>query len=126
MEDDEEGQDGFNDPMLCRALWLSVIAQALVDAKSKSRKLTNLRNRSRALAWFNDSLEEGSDFEFVCDLAGVRPGDVRRILKSMREGKKTVDFRCLRKPKLIDRLIIREKLEANKYTNNGERRNGNS
>lgn len=112
MEDHNDDDKGWEDPMLCRALWLSVIAQALIDARSKSRKLCNRKERARARAWLGESGRD-SDFEIACDLAGVNPADVRAMLKRIRRGEKTVDFRCLRKPKLIDRLIIREKLESN-------------
>ncbi len=115
MEDDEEVNlqydDRSGDPMLCRALWLSVIAQAMVDAKSRSRKTTARRARTRAIAWFNQTGSH-SDFELVCDLAGVRAEDVRGVLQQIREGEKTIDFRCLRKPKFIDRLFIRDQLKT--------------
>ncbi|MDF1816415.1 MAG: hypothetical protein P1V20_29715 [Verrucomicrobiales bacterium] len=113
MEDPNETDDGaWGDPMLCRALWLAVIVQALVDARSQSKKLCNRKERAAAKAWLAQSGPE-SDFEITCDLAGVRPEDVRAVFKRTRRGEKTVDFRCLRKPKLTDRLIIREKLELN-------------
>lgn len=111
--------DRSGDPMLCRALWLSVIAQAMVDAKNRSRKATVRRARTRAMAWFNQTGGH-SDFELVCDLAGVRPDDVRSVLKQVQEGEKTIDFRCLRKPKFIDRLFIRDQLNTINKQSSGE------
>lgn len=56
------------------SLWRAVIAQALMDALSKSRKMEARRSRMDALAWL---LDNGSDFEAVCDHAGLDPSYVR-------------------------------------------------
>ena len=123
MEDrEDEIREAWDDPMLCRALWLSVIAQAMVDAKSKASKPEERRARCEALAWFGQHAED-SDFVETCDLAGVCPKEVREILKKVRRGERKVDFRCLRKVKLTNRLIIR-KLD-NSTPNKGEN-HGNS
>lgn len=120
MEDDKiDRDDGWNDPMICRSLWLSVIAQAMGDAKSQSGKPEARKARREALAWF---AQRGlnSDFVQTCDLAGVSPEKVRQVLKQVRRGKTRVDFRCLRKPKLINRLIRGKKSSTpNQGANHG-------
>lgn len=55
-------------------LWRAVITQALMDAASQSRKSEAKRTRSDALHWL---LGEGTDFETVCDNAGLDPDYVR-------------------------------------------------
>ncbi len=55
-------------------LWRAVITQALMDAASNSRKSEAKRSRNDALAWL---LSDTSDFEAVCDNAGLDPDYVR-------------------------------------------------
>lgn len=55
-------------------LWRAVITQALMDAASRSRKSEAQRSRHDALAWL---LSKSSDFETVCDHAGLDPDYVR-------------------------------------------------
>lgn len=55
-------------------LWRAVITQALMDAATQSRKSQAKRARSDALHWL---LSDDSDFETVCDNAGLDPGYVR-------------------------------------------------
>lgn len=55
-------------------LWRAVITQALMDAASQSRKSEARRSRHDALHWL---LHEGTDFEAVCDHAGLNPDYVR-------------------------------------------------
>lgn len=55
-------------------LWRAVITQALMDAASRSRKVEARRARNDALAWL---LSGESDFEAVCDNAGLDPDYVR-------------------------------------------------
>lgn len=76
---------GFNHPY-CRSgsigsfadhepcLWRAVITQALMDAASRSRKSELRRTRNDALRWL---LDDSSDFELVCDNAGLDPDYVR-------------------------------------------------
>lgn len=56
------------------SLWRAVITQALMDAASNSRKSEAKRTRSDAMAWL---LSDSSDFEAVCDNAGLDPDYVR-------------------------------------------------
>lgn len=55
-------------------LWRAVIVQALLDAASSSRKSEARRTRSAAMDWL---LSNTSDFELVCDNAGLDPDYVR-------------------------------------------------
>lgn len=55
-------------------LWRAVITQALMDAASQSHKSEARRSRHDALEWL---LNEGTDFEVVCDNAGLDPDYVR-------------------------------------------------
>ena len=55
-------------------LWRAVITQALMDAASQSRKSEARRSRTDALHWL---LSSDSDFETVCDNAGLDPDYVR-------------------------------------------------
>lgn len=80
----------------CHSLWLSVIAQAFIDAKSKSNKPSARKARAEAVAWLNQH-NEGSELAEICDLAGVYPSDVKEVFKLIRNGEKTFDFRILRK-----------------------------
>ena len=56
------------------SLWKAVITQALMDAASNSGKSEAGRYKREALAWL---LDETSDFENVCDNAGLDPDYVR-------------------------------------------------
>ena len=55
-------------------LWRAVITQALMDAASNSAKPDIQRARRDALQWL---LSHSSDFETVCDHAGMDPSYVR-------------------------------------------------
>lgn len=106
-------EDEESDPNDFRALWLSVIAQALVDAKSRSGKRCAKQARAEAIAWFGQT-GEGSDFARVCDLAGVQTTEIRDVFRKVMRGEKSVDFRCLRKPKEgIEAISRRDQFETN-------------
>lgn len=65
-------------------LWRAVITQALMDAASQSGKSEARRTRHDALHWL---LHEGTDFEVVCDHAGLDPDYVRsRARKALARG----------------------------------------
>lgn len=59
-------------------LWRAVITQALMDAASSSHKSEARRARNDALSWL---LSDESDFEAVCDNAGLDPSYVRNRAK---------------------------------------------
>jgi hypothetical protein len=102
MEDFQEPGEGFlpveeGEEDLCRALWISVIVQAFIDAKGNSSKSGNHRERKQAFDWLADESPEG-EFAVVCDLAGLchkkTQGRIKSLLASEYE---TLDFRCLTK-----------------------------
>jgi hypothetical protein len=69
-----------------RALWLQVIAQALIDATTKiSASSTGQvkRDREAARAWL---LNRNADFAGVCALAGVDPDWVRARARKIIDG----------------------------------------
>ena len=92
------------DDDLCRSLWLSVILQMIIDARSESRKPSNIRRRDEALDWLDAEDEEDSDFAMICDLAGIDFETMRRKAWRIVRGKsEQLDFRCLRKPQIQNR-----------------------
>ena len=83
---------------LCRALWASVAMQAIIDAKSQSKKPTMQRIRESARSWIQPEGEEKSDFEMVCEFAGI---DIevaqKRFQEIVENNEDGIDFRCLKK-----------------------------
>jgi hypothetical protein len=57
------------------SLWKAVITQALMDAASNSSKDDSGKAKRDAIRWL---LSDSSDFEYVCDNAGLDPSYVRR------------------------------------------------
>lgn len=57
-----------------RAMWRSVITQALMDAASNSNKKSEKSNKIKALRWLQGDNE---DFLMVCHLADMDPNHVR-------------------------------------------------
>jgi len=87
------------DDDLYRSLWLSVILQALADAKNKSAKGKRKLDKLRALAWIAEANDPNSDFAHVCELAGVNCSKMKQRIDSiLAEQKGSIDFRCLKKP----------------------------
>ncbi len=112
MDHDEKNQSREGTPIdesetdLCRALWLAVAIQAVIDASSKSRKKSAIREKSSALQWLSDSSDEESDLACVCDLAGIDYRELRkRFKRSLREPENSIDFRCLKKAGIGNRGI---------------------
>ena len=87
------------DDDLCRALWLSVLVQAVVDAKSQRSRSCFKRYQDRALDWINGSTgDEDRDFIEVCNLAGVDSKEMRRLISEALESESdNFNFRCLMK-----------------------------
>lgn len=56
------------------SLWKAVITQALMDAASNSNKSEACKAKRDAISWL---LSDSSDFEYVCDNAGLDPDYVR-------------------------------------------------
>lgn len=89
---------------LCRALWIAVAIQAIIDASSKSRKKSAIREKSIALQWLSDAADENSDLAWVCDLAGIDFRELRkRFKKSLSNPSESIDFRCLKKAGIENR-----------------------
>lgn len=102
MEDSHESNEGFSpveegEEDLCRALWISVIVQAFIDAGGNRSKAGNRHDQRRASEWLSDECEE-SEFAVVCGLAGLCHKKTQRRLKSLLASEyETLDFRCLTK-----------------------------
>lgn len=60
------------------SLWKAVITQALMDAASNSSKSEAGKAKRDAISWL---LNESSDFEYVCDNAGLDPAYVRKKVR---------------------------------------------
>ena len=83
---------------LCRTLWVSTALQAVVDARSKSKKRSLKKAKAEALEWLQATEGEESDFAVVCDLAGIDYKLARyRLLEIVQSTEETADFRCIRK-----------------------------
>ena len=84
---------------LVRALWLSVLVQASVDARNKSESKSRRADREQATSWLDHGMwNDHGDFAMVCDLAGIDLREGRRIIARLLncpEG--MLDFRKLRK-----------------------------
>ncbi len=95
---ENDSNNSGDDDDLYRSLWLSVILQALADAKNKSAKGKRKLDKLRALAWIAEANDPNSDFAQVCELAGVNCAKMKdRIDCILAEEKESIDFRCLKK-----------------------------
>lgn len=91
---------------LCRAIWIAVAMQSIIDASSRSRKKAAIKAREEATQWLMDNDDEGSDFAMVCDLAGIDPGMLRKsFLRVQHIPSESIDFRCLKKCGINNRGI---------------------
>ena len=83
---------------LCRALWVSTALQAVVDARSQSKKRTLKKAKVEALEWLYAKEGDESEFAEVCDLAGIdyKMAQVR-LLEIVNRPEENADFRCIRK-----------------------------
>lgn len=83
---------------LCRALWVSVALQAVVDARSNSKKRELQRDKEAAVNWLEAEEDLESDFALVCDLAGIDFKKAQaRLLQIVDNPTETADFRCIKK-----------------------------
>jgi hypothetical protein len=69
--------DGAADNDGCVALWRAVLAQAIMDAKSRRTKPEYGYIRNTAIFWL---LENTVDFTMVCDFAGYEPDATRKLI----------------------------------------------
>ena len=74
--DDAADNDG------CVALWRAVLAQAIMDAKSRRTKDEYRYIRNTAIFWL---LENTTDFAMVCDFAGYEPEATRKLILNAQE-----------------------------------------
>lgn len=63
-----------------RCLWLAVILQAIMDAKSNSKKSENEFHRHYSRQWLEGASE---DFQTVCEFAGMDEKYVREQLEGV-------------------------------------------
>ncbi|MFD0894751.1 hypothetical protein KBB96_04960 [Luteolibacter ambystomatis] len=86
---------------LCRALWLAVAIQALIDASGKGG---NSAYQTQAREWLLGKGGITSDFAAVCDLAGIDFAKTRRRFTKVLKGEtESIDFRCTKKAHLRNR-----------------------
>lgn len=87
-----------SDNDLCRALWLAVSIQAILDATNRSRKKESIRARADALQWLSENDDLESELSTVCDLAGLSVTELRERFKQvLRNSDDSIDFRCMKK-----------------------------
>ncbi len=72
--DSEDEYYGNDEELGMRALWRSVITQALMDASSNSKKKSDKMCKIQAIQWL---LDDSSDFAAVCGLADMDSHYVR-------------------------------------------------
>jgi len=108
----------------CRALWVSVMVQAVVDARSKRSKPEYKRAKQEAIEWLEAAEGEQSELAETCALADLEFESTRKkLLELATDESDGVDFRCLRKAimgnhqnelrsKYLARMRRREKAKA--------------
>jgi len=87
------------DTDLCVTFWVCVALQAVVDARSKSKKKYLQKAKAEALEWLEAKEGEESEFAQVCDYAGINDYKAAqtRLLEIVNNPEETADFRCIRK-----------------------------
>jgi hypothetical protein len=76
-----EYDDADTPPEAITALWRGVLAQHIMDAKSRSNQPEKLYYRNQALSFLFD---DSKDFALVCELADLNPERVRKDLLAAR------------------------------------------
>jgi hypothetical protein len=101
--DDQDHIKAFSDPIeegnegQCRALWLAVILQAILDARGK---YGNSVEQRQAKIWFKGRGGPRSAFAAVCDLAGVDFEKTRkRCQLVLADSSGALDFRVMKRDK---------------------------
>jgi hypothetical protein len=92
-----------------KALWQSVILQALLDAVNGSRKSAMRRVRAEAVAWFS---LDNEDFAEVCHLAGFHPQRVLKGAKDMIRAARKKEACPFRKKRDADSAFPEKKRDA--------------
>jgi hypothetical protein len=105
LDDPIEEEISETDDDLCRAMWISVILQAVLDAKSKSNKKCLQKQRQRAREWLGlDGHEDIDDYRLVCELAGIDIDKMNHVVtRVIAEEGAPLDFRCLKKAQMPNR-----------------------
>jgi hypothetical protein len=67
-------------PGFYRAVWISVLSQAYMDATTQNPKPEYQRAKVDAIKWLTKPSE---DLYFVCDLAGCTPWDVMKRAREL-------------------------------------------
>jgi len=82
----------------CRALWVSVAIQAVVDARSNRNRPEHRRHKKEALEWLEAKEGDESELAEICSLAGLDFETTRRkLLEFANDENEGLNFRCLRK-----------------------------
>jgi hypothetical protein len=80
---------------LCRALWLAVAIQALIDASGKGGSRIE---QTQSREWLKGAGGIRSDIAAVCDLANIDFEATRkRFAKVLDSQSEPIDFRCMKK-----------------------------
>lgn len=91
---------------LCRALWVSVCVQAVVDARSETNDPKLKPQKAIAMEWLRAEEGEESDLAEVCSLAGLDFEKTQtRLLELATDDDRFLDFRCLKKALMSNRGI---------------------
>ena len=92
----------------CRALWMAVIAQQVIDARSTCSNTDYQRRRQAALDWLADT-DPNSDFYNACDLADLdREYVSMRVRFYLNNPDEKIDFRTARKTPCADESYLKE------------------
>ncbi len=112
MDDDTEFEKTAFEPVeeteedLCRALWLAVLIQAVIDATGKA---PNSLEEAKAREWLEGRGDLHSNFATVCDLAGVDFEKARKRFSPLVTGSaEKIDFRCMKRASMKNRNRNRE------------------
>jgi hypothetical protein len=75
-----------------RALWNAVLMQALLDAKSTSKKAESLRFKAEAICWVDP---ENENFIAVCEMANIVPDRFIKKAKKIKNNNEGVKIKNL-------------------------------
>ena len=88
-----------------KALWQSVVMQAVIDAISKPKDIKSKIERAKTRAWFSINNE---NFILVCLFAELNPDFIIKGLKNiLKKNKKPYILRHRKKNRELDKLAIK-------------------
>ena len=111
---------------LCRAIWIAVIVQAVIDAKSNRKRQEYRTAKKEAIKWLEAKAGEESEFAEICSLAGLDFRNTQKqLLEIIHDKNRSVNFHCLKKAlmdnrnyeprsKYLRRMCCREQQRAKK------------